>query len=425
MTLDALRGDKLHAVRNNAPLMPHLTALAKQGVEFTNTTTAVTWTRPSIVSFLTSLYMDTHQVFYGESSLSPGIENAAAFFRKAGYSTCAIVTAPLLDTTSGLAPGFDVYDYAPGRNEATTTRALARLDVLQQPFFFFIHFIDPHPPSTPPAPYFDMMGYPPAGLSDAEKAIVEDFIPYQNDLVAYRLGLLKERKYAPISQTAQESVRMRYDAEVRYADDQLERILSVIESRFPNTLIIVSSDHGEQYWEHDWLAHAMTLYNVLTHIPLVIKGPGISPAVVDAPAESIDVLPTMAAYAGLPARPSWQGVNLLGTLDPERPVFSRTVGTGGDYVVDLDMVKKGAMNLILDRKTGQSELYDLAADPGENANLATKSPEQVDKLTALLETRRQQNIRARGSIQPKSVPVVDQSTRDQLEALGYLQSAPK
>ena len=423
ITLDSLRADSLHGQRNGVPLMPYLVNLASQGVEFKNATTAAPWTRPSITSFLTSLYVDAHQVFLATSALPEGIETVATFLKKAGYATCALPIQPNLAPESGLPQGFDTYDYQPGLpNEATTTLALARLDVLTEPFFFFIHFKDPHLPSEAPAPYPAMMGYPPPQLDPAERPIVENFMPYLNDHVDYRMGISTTRKFAPLSATAQEAVRTLRDAEVRYADDQLRRLLDGVDGvqlRFPNTFIIVSADHGDHFWEHDYLGHALTLYEPLMHIPLVIKGPGLSPSTVDTPVGSIDVVPTIAALLGLPARPGWQGRDLFGPLDPQCPVFSRTVGIGGVYVTDLDMVRVGSTKLILNRKSGQAELYDLAADPAEKVNLASKFPEQVDRLTALLETRRQENIRARGALQQKSVSL-DQNTRDQLGALGYL-----
>jgi arylsulfatase A-like enzyme len=278
-----------------------------------------------------------------------------------------------------------------------TAHALAVTQSATEPFFLYVHYTGPHIPYSPPQTYRDEMGYPDPALLPAERAVAEDFLPYFWDHIDYRFGLKPAREFTPLSTIGQEAVRMLYDGEARYSDDKVGEFLEGLQSTHPNTVLILSADHGEHLWEHDNLGHAVSLYNALFRVPLVIQGPGVPAGqVINSNVSLISLLPTVADLLGLPARPAWEAESLFALHPPDEPTFSCTHGTAPPYDLDLEAIKLGAMKLILDERTQGIELYDVAADPEELTNLASTNPEQADALKALLLTHIQQNVRTRG-----------------------------
>lgn len=419
VVIDALRVDRIDGERNGVPLMPYLSRFAKDCVCFSNAVTPCTWTRPAMASIFTSLFVDTHQIYHGSDSLPSGIETMATYLKNAGYSTVAVQANANLKREVGFAQGFDQYDFLDKAEAAAVTgRALERLQSPTQPFFLYVHYMDTHLPYLPPESYRTLLGYPDPHLDPKERAIAEHFMPYFWDYVDYLLGAKPAREFPPLSPLGQEAVRALYDGGARYADDEMGKLLDAIQAKYPNSILIVTADHGEHLWEHDQLGHGITMYDAVLRVPFFMKGPGLTPQTIEANVSTIDILPTVAALLHVAPRPTWQGRDLFGPRDPQAPTFAYTQGALPPRNVDLDMVKIGSTKLIFDWRAKQAELYDVAADPGETANLASQHPEQVDQLKRLLEAHRQQNIQARVEVQRESV-ILDDETRRQLEALGY------
>ncbi len=418
--VDALRADRVEAERNHVPVMPHLAQWAQGAIRFPHAVTPCTWTRPSMASLFSSLYVDTHQVYTSNDALSDRIESMASFLKKAGFATLGVQTNGNLIRELGFAQGFDTYDYLPSAVATEVTgRALALIQSLPQPFFLYTHYIDPHPMYTPPESYKTMMGYPDPQLSPAEKAVVENFTEYFWDQIDFRLGVKATRSLTPLSPVGEEAVRTLYDGESRFADDQIDILIKDIEAKYPNTIIVLMADHGEHLLDHGFVGHGTSCYEEVLRVPFFIKGPGLDPFTIDDNVCTVDLLPTIAALLGLPARAAWQGHNVLEHHDPHAAMYSCVRPTGPPRDVDIDMVQVGPVKLILDRKSNATELYNLADDPHETANLAAQQPEQVGHFKALIETHRQQNIRARGQIRPQRVELNAAQT-EELKNLGYI-----
>ena len=205
-----------------------------------------------------------------------------------------------------------------------------------------------------------------------------------------------------------------YDQEIHFTDAELARLLDHVG---PDVITIVTSDHGDTFGEHDdpypqdhWpvTRHGHTLYQELLHVPLMIRGPGISPGVSERPVRSFDVVPTILVLAG--AEP------LSGDGEPLVELTRGQVTTGlavGAQATRFGTEKRAARldDLKLIETRWGDELYDLASDPGELNNLASTHPQDVEILRASLP-----KVRTAGGEQ-----VIDEQTQRQLESLGYMQ----
>ncbi|HOV74701.1 MAG TPA: sulfatase-like hydrolase/transferase [Candidatus Hydrogenedentes bacterium] len=398
IVLDALRADRLDAERGGQGVMPALLDWSSHSVRFTNATTACTWTRPAMASVFTSLHVDAHQVYTGTSTLPSAIETMATFFNKAGYATIGIQSNNHLTFDNGFAQGFDIYDddsapILPA--DELTNNAIARIETAGQPFFLYIHYMDPHLPFWPPEVYRALFGYPNPGLLPAEQTIAENFYGYLFDQIDYTLGLIPARTYAELSATGKDAVWTLFDGDCRFTDTEVMRLILSIAQTHPDTIFVVTADHGEHMFEHGHLGHGLTVYEPVFRVPLIVNGPGLAPATVPSVVTTVDLLPTLAALAGLPPRPAWQGKDLFGTRDPDGPVFAYTRGGAAPRWVNLETVRRGSMKLIHNLSTGARALYNVENDPGETNNLASLYPEQAAELQALLDTHREDNLRAR------------------------------
>lgn len=423
IVLDALRMDRVFAQRDGKPLMPCLAEIAARSRCFTHAWSPCSWTRPAMASIFTSLHVDAHQVYYDygpvdnpqAAALPDGIETMAGVFRKAKFTTLGVQTNGNLVPNFGFASGFDCYDYladAPAGD--VTDRALARVKQVRKPFFLYVHYIDPHAPYMPPEAYRE--GVAGLNLSEQDRKTVMDFMPYLYEHADVLTGR-KERGEIPLlSPAGQDAVRLLYDGEARYLDDQLRRLMVRL-GDFPDTYVFILADHGEHFWEHDQLGHGLSLYEELVHVPLLMMGPGIAPGQVDMNVETVGVLPTMAELVKLPVNPAWQGRSLLHT-DQETPVFSFTQSPAPRYNVYLEAVRVGNWKLILDRKQSRVALYDLATDPGEVHDLSGEQVDRVRTMTDLLEEHRAKNIAARGSTIRKMVGI-DSETLQEMIKQGY------
>ena len=397
VVLDACRADAVDASRSGIPLMPNLSAFP--AVRFQRAYATSGWTSPSMMSIFTSTHVDTHQVHVGPGFFPGTMESMGEYFREAGYTTLGVQTNGNLTAELGYARGFDQYIYQPyqpaGRADWVTATALSLIEGISEPYFLYVHYMEPHVPYAPPPAYRALMGYPPPALSPEEQAIAENILPYQLDYLGYHLGLQPELTYPQLSSLGEDAVRALYDGEVRYNDEQLAILLAHMADEHPDSIIIITADHGEHFWEHNSLGHTTTVYEPLTHVPLFIRAPGLAPAASDTLVSTVDILPTLAALLNLPVRNHWEGRDLLGERAPDGPLYA----CGKARVPwhrNLQMIRHGDMKLIRNYTTGETELYDIASDPGELHNLSASRPETLQAMTTLLHVHLLENARANG-----------------------------
>ena len=376
ITIDTLRADRV-----GRGLTPAIDAIAGRGARFSNARSPVPLTLPAHVSIMTGLLPSSHGVRENGVVFQPRPDSAtlAAALDAAGYQTAAFVGAYVLDRRFGLSHGFDSYDDrvhrnldVPERLEAerkgseVTDAALAWLQSTASPYFLWVHLYDPHAPYQAPA---DAPG----------------------------------------------SAASPYDAEVAYADSQVARISAALASRGTeaSTVIVAAGDHGEGLGDHGEQTHGMLAYDSTLRVPLVMAGPGVSRVTVDRPVSLVDIAPTLQRRAALtPATTTTtatDGVDLLSPLPAERDVYAETQYPRAAGWHPLAVLAGDRWKLVL---SSEAELYDIAADPGERANVAAAQPGVVKGMTT-----RVRQIESRAVL---STPKVDAEAAARLRALGYV-----
>jgi arylsulfatase A-like enzyme len=229
-----------------------------------------------------------------------------------------------------------------------------------------------------------------------------------------------------------EHVKALYDAEIRYTDDTLGAILDALAARglLEDSIVALTADHGEAFYEHGRFGHRWTLHEEETRIPLVIKAPGTRPNVsVDRPASIIDVAPTLLDLAGVPPLPDALGRSLAPLLrDPaaalaeELAVSELTVPTA--RIHDL-AIRDRTWKVVFDLARRSARVYDLASDPHEAAPVATGSgPLTLDEVDTLYRTTVGRLDGAAGRLpRPgiRSAPAIPRDTEEHLRSLGYVQ----
>jgi len=242
-----------------------------------------------------------------------------------------------------------------------------------------LHFFDPHSPYTAPDAYLD-------GLSALDPIDFELGEMAEVNRLSGSWHTLEEAEQALILQHLQ----VRYAASIRFMDDELARLHATLGDRglLEDTLIVVLSDHGEQFYEYGELEHGKTLHGVEVDTFALFNGAGVTPEAWTGPTTHADLSPTVLAYLGLPPdamAPSEDlgGVGVVvGQADPSRPLFAAK----RDDQQTMQSVDRDGLRLIHTWEDGQRRLFDLAGDPDERAPIDASDP-AAEALWALLEPR--------------------------------------
>ncbi|MCJ7681842.1 MAG: sulfatase, partial [Candidatus Aminicenantes bacterium] len=309
ISIDTLRPDHLGCYGYDAETSPTIDRLAVEGVRFENVFSSTTWTLPAHVSLLTGMPDGVHGVTSEAYLLDENRDTLAEIMRRTGRLTLGVFTGPYLLPFWGFHQGFDTYDDATRYDKTlegaevisaaergrTTPDALDRVetrlaDNSGRPFFLFLHLFDAHPDFDPPPPYdtqFDP-GYsgPVTGIDIMNNPSVHAAMPE------------KDRRH----------LLALYDGEIRFINDTgLDRLLDILEARqcLENTLIVLTSDHGEEFFEHGVFGHRQNLYDTTLRIPLIVWAPGLVPSgvTVKTPVRIYDILPTILEVTGV-SRPA-------------------------------------------------------------------------------------------------------------------------
>jgi arylsulfatase len=408
VVVDTLRADHLGIYGHGGEISPNMDALGNSGWVYTQANSASSWTLPATASLLTGRNPSRHgagaNLGSGNSNhgLNAQVPTLAEALSEAGYTTAGIVTNPWLKRLYGLGRGFDYYDDALGLGH--NPLALQPMDQLglalmqdryytpadrqvdkalafvqsqnDNGWFLFVHLMDPHGPYNPPAKHI--------------RGKAEDF---------------------------EDPVQRLYEAEIRYTDAELGRLLSAL----PETAwVLLTSDHGEAFGEHPDAypdqpipgntRHGHTLYQEVIHVPLIVRPPGgRAQQKVYTPVGSMDVAETIARIAGTTLGPDGDAKALLEVLGEGetlgRPVLSEAIRYGMERKALLD----GAMKLI--HSESEDEIYALGSDPGETDNLAATEPETLEALLQLLP----ENTVVAGTAAETS-----SAERERLKMLGYI-----
>lgn len=432
ITIDTLRADHLSVYGYERATSPNIEKLIRNGVVFDNAFAAHTNTAPSHASMLTGVYPGTHGIRQNGMKLLPTIPTLGEMLRERGYATGAFVSGWTLTPHTGLDRGFDVYDAQfsrsrrPGADSWKVAEGwLKKVAKSSKPFFMFFHMFEPHFGYEPPDEYALRF------LPEQKKLNV----PFDQHLP----GLMSKRQLSP---QAIAEYTARYDGEIALADEivgQIIRRLSKLKV-VDNTLIVVTSDHGETLFERAWIAdHGGRAYDEQIHVPMVMRLPlaEVKRKRVTAQVHHIDILPTVLDVVGIDAPAGLPGRSLRGVArskkkrqDTTRPVFSharpepervpeitaRLVKTGIVTAVRLPPFK--LIEYPLADGGYFQQLFNVETDPGETKNVAAQHPEQVTALHVQLEAFR--NMTRTGDTQAPQ-PALTPEVHEQLKSLGYVQ----
>jgi len=394
ITLDTLRTDRLSCYGSTTVDSPNIDSLAAEGVRFSNAASTVPFTLPAHSSIMTGLYPPGHGVRENVGYvLDERVPTLAELLGKGGWATGGFVSAFVLDHRWGIGRGFDRYfdDFDLKEMETpnigsvqrdgaeTVAEAVAWLDgrPADRPFFLWLHLYDSHEPYTPAEPF-------------------KSRYPGQP-----------------------------YDAEVAYTDSLVGRFRGALDERglLDDSLIIVTSDHGEGLGDHGETVHGFFLYDTTIHVALIVRPPAGDGAgrVVDRPVSHVDLLPTILDLVGLPAPEIVHGRSLVPLIAGrdvswDRPVYSESLYPLLHYGwAPLRAIRTDRFKLI---DVPRPELYDLARDPAEERNLDGEEPNRAAELTAALGNLRRSI--SSGGPSGGTGPEMDERTLAQLQALGYM-----
>ena len=407
VSIDTLRPDMLGAYGYGRPTSPAFDGLASTGALFENVRSTAPWTLPAHGSLVTGLYPRRHGALHEERALDDDVRTLAEELSAAGLSTAAFVNAHFVGSRYGFDRGFESFVELEGKARYKPSEvigdAMAWLSAhASEPFFLFVHDYQVHSAYSSSRRFERMFAHPYEGTASGETAMLR----------AVREGT------RVLSESDLEHVIDLYVAGIRQMDADLARLLGHLEKlgRGGDTLVVVTSDHGEEFLEHGDVLHGRTQYDEVLRVPLVLRGPGVPAALrVSEPASLVDVMPTILALLDVESDVEFDGLDLTLRWNGGargRVIFSEADHNNAEPSV-LHAAVLGRYKLIHDRLAQRGELFDLVSDPNEQDDIADEQPDLLRRLTEELERFRT------GAGRGKALSRLDEATREDLEGLGY------
>ena len=414
ITLDTTRADRLGCYGYRRQTSPNIDKLAEESVLYTRAIAPSSWTLPSHASLFTGKFTSSHGARYdpdGPLLLTNAISGPkswdayrarglaqnevtlAEVLKETGYTTAAVVGGPWMKRIFGLNKGFDYYNDSQistvnGRLASqVTTSALNWLERRREKkFFLFLNYFDPHGPYSPP------------------EGFALRFLPKGTNFTGREPTL--------------EEINALYDAEILYMDHYIGRFLQKlkVENLYNDTLIIVTSDHGELFGEHGKFGHGHYLYQEELHVPLFIKYPAgeVSPKRTDLRAQLTDILPMIYERVGITIPGNIQGTS---PSQIKHPIIAETyplplISKDGSW----QSIFEGDFKFIWNSKN-QHMLFNLKDDPEENVNIIVQDSKRTERMWAQME-QYLAKLPKPGLAVPAGEP--DDQTREALKSLGYV-----
>ena len=465
LVIDSLRGSNLSCYGYSRKTTPAIDAIAEQGTLFEQAISVGCWTLPVHASLFTGLYPISHGVTISKDALPEGFPTLPRWLGELGYQTASFSNNAYISSITGLTQGFDlvedVWEQSNPRGVRRTRmgqlikflerfgqttkpviRALRRLQKMravlkrkqnktdkgarltndkirawlkegrdpQKPFFVFVNYMEPHLPYNPPSPYdrtFMSSRYSPSRVGRA------------GDNGNAPKGDNEKRRQEHI-----EILRALYDGEVRYLDDRIGELVEFVKSMgmLDDTMIVITSDHGDSLGEHDHYGHRMALYEQLVRVPLIIRYPNCfrPGARVSQHVSLIDLYPTILHLAGadgdLATANGFHNLINPPDLDVRPFIVAENTAPKSQNSVTARMVRTVRHKFIW--KSDQShELYDLTRDPEELVNLAEAEPQVVQEMQEHLENW----IQSVGDLRVEvGTAEYEPAVLERLRALGYV-----
>lgn len=433
---------------------PFLKKLGAQSLVFDDCQVQAPRTKQSTASLMTSLYSYTHGIVHDYDTIPKGSTTLAQQLRAAGYVTASIVANPFAGRLTGLDRGFDyLAEWAAiqryrtdAHDRGTDSEAVNKMAFPwlekhhDEPFFLYAHATDPHAPYRPPAGFEEKFANP--------KETPEFDRTYKNlgGNTRYAGGTVISR--AACQKAGVDPGRFirkaidRYDGEILHNDWSLEQLVGKLKDLgvLENTLVMVVSDHGEEFWEHGWTSHGHSLYEELTNGVFLMWNPKLipSPGRVREPVQLIDLMPTVLDLLGVPVPQMVEGQSLAPFVkgqpfqrrgpvmtsrfaDPE----AQKIGVVPENRIETIALLDASWKLIYRDKAkdvglSKVELYDRRSDRGETKNIAAQHPQDVDRMMTEVGKWIEAQKVIRASLLQGTKATMDPKTLERLRSLGYI-----
>ncbi len=431
VSIDSLRADHVGCYGSGRDTTPEIDLLARDGVIFKNHVSTTSWTLPAHISLFTGQDISVHGVATDGFSLHPAVPTLAETLQTADYQTAAFCSSPYMNRAFGFDRGFDLYHNIDSERDGyvdtvlpdeterdrvhreTTSPRIAELatawleENAERPFFLFLHFWDPHYDYDPPAPYDRLFN--PGYRGDIDGT---DYI--HND-----------RVYPGMAGEDLEEIIALYDGEIAFTDHHLGLVITKLKELglFDRTLIIVTGDHGDEFFEHGNKGHRSTLYEEVIRVPLIIRRPGGARGgqTISSPVGIIDIAPTLLDLLGLKGLEKISGVSLRPLLTGEEPGEPRVLLT--ELSPALYALRGDGVKLFHNAVIGETIVIDLEADPAETHSGEITSGPLFDQMKQEFENRRRRNRELaeeiRGGAAGEEIRFQERE-RERLRALGYI-----
>jgi arylsulfatase A-like enzyme len=401
VSIDSLRADHLSCYGAPRLTSPNLDRLAAEGTRVATVVAESSWTLPTHATLLTGLAQTVHGLG-GGGRLSEHVVTMTELLHEAGYRTHGIWSGPYLHPYFGLNQGFDVYESVMRLDGAATTtgdastaqdvigplhrqsytdrtspeiieRALRAIDAAgDQPFFLFLHFFDVHYDYDPPEEYWRRFDPKYAGTLDARDWMSNPAI------------------HAKMPESELRHVVARYDGEIAFTDHHLGRLFDALDARglSDDTLVVVTADHGDEFFEHGDKGHRNTLFDEVLLVPWIVRWPGHvkKAAVIEAQARHVDLMPTVLDFVGIAPPYALQGDSFAPAMrgvasPPSLPAVSR-LSLASAEVGEWDAFRLDRTKYVRMRNGARviENVFDIVKDRREHAPLTGPRAEELMAL---------------------------------------------
>ena len=458
IVMDTTRADHLSCYGYKLNTSPNLDKIAGEGVLFRRVISPSSWTLPSHVSMFTGLSPIEHGIGYASPYLPEQIETLAGILKKESYRSLGYSNNPWVSFFTGMSRGFDDFQVGWKKHEgrylynviydrlieilkrndpewsvedhgaAKTTKYVSEWieKDSKSPFFIFINYMEPHLPYKPPPPYDSL--FMPDNISFEE---IQRFAPNPEDIRTLMVPRQRSQKELSV-------ISALYDGEINYLDGKIWRLYMQLKDSniLDNTLLIITSDHGDNLGDHGIVGHAYGLFNTLLEVPLIIRypkyfKPGLT---INDNVQATDIFYTIMEIAGIERNPSSLGlVKSLNRRIKEQDYQKIMIAEHDKPIDNLNWAKKEGINIdhlnkdrsaiifngykYIQTSKGEEELYDLGNDPGEVKNIVSKS----NKIASILRNKLNGTF---AKVKPVAGsgqrPEIDKETKEKLRSLGYI-----
>jgi arylsulfatase A-like enzyme len=414
ISIDCLRADHVGAYGYDRGTTPTLDALAEDGVVFEDAVSVSSWTLPTHMSMLTGVLPTRHGLRQTQKKF-PSIPYLPVLLAESSYESVGIVSSLLLTPTFGFDEGFDRYYAlvdvpAAGLVDAAIREMTASVSASR---FLFLHLFDAHWPYFPPEDLIGRFGERPEDMSELLRKVID--------------------RRPPSGPEDIDGLKSLYDAEVFQIDRELGRLMEALKAagRYDSSLIVVTADHGEGFYEHGFWQHSEVIYNEVSHIPLIVKWPGNSPRGRESRiASQLDIFPIILEAASLPTPHERKGL----TSAEGASVLTEITWEGNERrgAAMKVAVRRGPLKYVATfegdvsdpefvSRLVKEELYDLSEDRGEkNDIIAQRGSSDAEGLRSEVRAFLK-DVRGLRAGDGAGAIVLDEEMRDRLRALGYLE----